>query len=381
MPSAVEVHPAPAEDLVAAVEQLLPGQGPWLFEPLSGGVSSDIWRIEGPAHTYCVKRALPRLKVAADWHAPISRNAEEVRWLRFAATVAKDQVPTVIAADAERGVAVLSYFEPRLWEPYKTLLMRGGTRPAIGRELGDLLGRLHRASAGDAVLAAQFDNLALFDALRLEPYFMGATVRNPELTGILTDIVQSQRQHRTVLIHGDFSPKNILIHQSRPPVVLDAECANWGDPAFDVAFMLSHLLLKAIHLKTLKLWLYETAMRFKKAYEVHAPRTGSMHVSTGSFRRWCWRDSTANHPWNISPTEPIASGCARPPFARWSIRLPRARSFCWPGMRNTSCEPNQRMPCAQRMGLTRPAHHRSGSRQRKASRSRHRTGGRIARVL
>lgn len=265
------MYPAPADELVATVERLLPGQGPFVFEPMSGGVSSDIWRIDGPGGTYCVKRALPRLKVAADWHAPIRRNAVEVQWLRFAASIAPEQVPAVIADDAELGVAVLQFFSPSLWTPYKTLLMQGSTRPGIGRELGVLLGQLHSASSGRTDLAAQFDNADLFDALRLDPYFMGATGRNPELTGILTDIAESQRTHRTALIHGDFSPKNVLIHQSRSPVVLDAECATWGDPAFDVAFMLSHYLLKSIHLKTLRLWMYDAAFRFKEAYETHAP--------------------------------------------------------------------------------------------------------------
>ncbi len=265
------MYAAPAEALVATVERLLPGEGPFVYEPLSGGVSSDIWRIEGPGGTYCVKRALPRLKVAADWHASIRRNAVEVQWLRFAASITPGQVPEVIADDAESGVAVLQYFSPAMWTPYKTLLMQGSTRPGIGRELGVLLGQLHSASSGRADLAAQFDNADLFDSLRLDPYFIGATGRNPELTGILTDIAENQRKHRTALIHGDFSPKNVLIHQSRPPVVLDAECATWGDPAFDVAFMLSHYLLKSIHLKTLQLWMYDSAFRFKEAYEAHAP--------------------------------------------------------------------------------------------------------------
>jgi aminoglycoside phosphotransferase (APT) family kinase protein len=280
MPSAVDVYVTPADALVAAVERLLPGQGPWTFAPLAGGVSSDIWRIDGPGGTYCVKRALPRLKVAADWHAPIRRNVEEVRWLRFAATVVPAQVPQVVAADAELGIAVLQFFPPDRWTPYKQLLMQGATRPGIGRELGELLARLHRASAGRTELAAEFDNGDLFDALRLEPFFTGAIARNPELQTVLTTIADGQRAHRTVVIHGDFSPKNILIHASRPPVVLDAECATWGDPAFDVAFMLAHLLLKAIHLKTLKLWLYDTAFRFKQAYEASAPEPVDSRLST-----------------------------------------------------------------------------------------------------
>ncbi|MFA7667547.1 MAG: aminoglycoside phosphotransferase family protein, partial [Burkholderiaceae bacterium] len=53
--------------------------------PLAGGVSSDIWRVDGRLGPVCVKRALPKLKVAADWQAPVSRNAYEWAWLSFAA--------------------------------------------------------------------------------------------------------------------------------------------------------------------------------------------------------------------------------------------------------------------------------------------------------
>lgn len=270
MPSAADVSPTPAAELVAAVDRLLPGQGPWTYAPLAGGVSSDIWRIDGSGTTYCVKRALPRLKVAADWRAPVRRNAEEVRWLRLAAAVAPGQVPAVVAADADLGVAVLEFFDPARWTAYKSLLMMGAvSRPGIGRELGELLARLHGASAGRGDLATEFDNLDLFDALRLSPFFLGPIERNPELKGTLTAIAESQRSHRTAVIHGDFSPKNILIHPSRPPVVLDAECATWGDPAFDVAFMLAHLLLKAVHLKTPNP--FDTALGFKDAYQHAAP--------------------------------------------------------------------------------------------------------------
>ena len=46
-------------------------------------------------------------------------------------------------------------------------------------------------------------------------------------------------------MHGDVSPKNILAGPAGP-VFLDAECAWWGDPAFDLAFCLNHLLLKCL---------------------------------------------------------------------------------------------------------------------------------------
>jgi len=50
---------------------------------------------------------------------------------------------------------------------------------------------------------------------------------------------------KTALVHGDVSPKNILVGRASP-ILLDAECAWYGDPAFDLAFCLNHLLLKCL---------------------------------------------------------------------------------------------------------------------------------------
>jgi len=271
MSSIVDVTPVPSAELVDTVGRLLPDDGPFRWSALSGGVSSDIWRIEGPRCIYCVKRALPRLKVASEWYAPVERNREEVRWLRFAATVVPGQVPEVIAADEDAGVAILSWFEPRQWRNWKAMLFQGQIRAGLGSDVGHLLAVLHRASTKRHDIAAAFENLDLFEALRLEPYFGTAGRRNPEVASILGEIRSELHSHRTALVHGDVSPKNILIHQSRPPVLLDAECACWGDPAFDVAFLVSHLLLKAAQISRYRQWFYKTIQRFLDAYERSAP--------------------------------------------------------------------------------------------------------------
>ena len=52
--------------------------------PLTGGVSSDIWRIDTARGPVCAKRALAKLRVAADWQAPIERNRYEARWMQVA---------------------------------------------------------------------------------------------------------------------------------------------------------------------------------------------------------------------------------------------------------------------------------------------------------
>ena len=80
--------------------------------PLTGGVSSDIWRVEAPGTTFCVKRALSRLKVAADWRVPVGRNRYEVAWFRVAAGIVPSAVPAILGDDPEAGAFAMAWLPP-----------------------------------------------------------------------------------------------------------------------------------------------------------------------------------------------------------------------------------------------------------------------------
>ena len=214
-------------------------------EPLSGGVSSDIWRVDIGGRVLCVKRALAQLKVEAEWKAPLSRNAYEWAWMKFAAQHCPDNLPQPLAHDREAGFFAMSYLEPREHPVWKQQLMRGDVEPAIARSVGEVLGRLHAASAGRADIAAAFPTIDNFYALRLEPYLVATAARHPDLAPVLHEMVARTAGTQHALVHGDVSPKNILVGP-RGPVFLDAECAWYGDPAFDLAFCLNHLLLKRL---------------------------------------------------------------------------------------------------------------------------------------
>lgn len=212
---------------------------------LSGGVSSEIWKVSTARGPLCVKRALARLKVAALWEAPLERSHFEAEWMRVAGAIRPDNVPELIAEDAETHLVVLRFLPPADFPLWKSQLRDGNAEPAFAATVGEALVAIHAATADDPEIAARFATDAAFHALRLEPYLEATAGPHPHLSNRLFDLSRNTAATRRCLVHGDVSPKNIL-SGPKGPVFLDAECAWFGDPAFDLAFVLNHLLLKGV---------------------------------------------------------------------------------------------------------------------------------------
>lgn len=212
------------------------------IHPLAGGVSSDVRRATWPGASAVIKTALPRLRVEAVWEAPLERSENEVRWLRRARSIVMAAVPAVLADDP--GAHVFAMEDLAGAPTWKAELAAGRCDPDFAASVGALVARIHATTAADAATAAAFDTEALFRALRVEPYLEATARARPEVAEPLAAIADDLLAIRRALVHGDLSPKNVLV-TGRGPVFVDAETAWWGDPAFDVAFADTHLLLKA----------------------------------------------------------------------------------------------------------------------------------------
>lgn len=232
-------------ELGSAFERLLPGVNVMEAHPLAGGVSSDIWRVTTSAGDYCAKRALPRLKVAGDWQAPIERNRYEADYLSVVGTLVPGTVPTLIGRDVESGVLIMEYLDPRQFRLWKADLLAGRLDPALVVTVAEAVGRIHAAtSTMSDDLRRRFATDHLFHRLRLDPYWLEIGRRHPSISPGIARLVERAVAAKKALVHGDVSPKNILIGP-QGPILLDAECAWFGDPAFDPAFCLNHLFLKS----------------------------------------------------------------------------------------------------------------------------------------
>jgi aminoglycoside phosphotransferase (APT) family kinase protein len=234
-------------------------------EALAGGVSSDIWHLTLPdGQEICVKRALPKLKVAADWRAPVVRNIYEARWLSEADRALPGAVPRLLGQDEATGALAMAFLPPADHPVWKARLRDGHADAGFAAEVGRRIAAIHAHAAAQPDLAADFQTDEIFHAIRLEPYLLATARAHPDLAAVLEDIAAVTARSKRTLVHGDVSPKNILCGPAGP-VFLDAECAWWGDPAFDLAFCLNHLLLKC-------LWTPSASASFMACFEALAAR-------------------------------------------------------------------------------------------------------------
>lgn len=233
--------------------------------PLSGGVSCDVWRVDTAKGRLAVKRALPKLRVRADWFAPVERAESEVRWLRRVGAFAPGIVPTIVAEVPEEHLFAMRFLEPAQHPVWKDELIAGRVDPGFAAKVGDALVGIHAATANDHAIARDFDTGAMFHALRVEPFLLHVAQHDADVAPRLRALAADLEARHVALVHGDVSPKNILVGPGGP-VFLDAECAVYGDPAFDLAFCTTHLLLKAVWLRPHAAELTASATQMAKAY-------------------------------------------------------------------------------------------------------------------
>lgn len=215
-----------------------------IITPLSGGVSCDVFRVDTPTATLCAKRALPRLRVATVWEVPERRSHFEVEWLAVARAAGLN-VPRVVAELEDQHLFFMDWFPPAENPVWKAELAAGRIDPAFAAAVGRAIAAIHSATHGDPAIAERFATDDLFAALRIEAYLLHTARAHPDISPIIEGIAATTQATHAALVHGDVSPKNILCGRAGP-VLIDAECAWYGDPAFDLAFCSTHMLLKGV---------------------------------------------------------------------------------------------------------------------------------------
>jgi aminoglycoside phosphotransferase (APT) family kinase protein len=236
---------------------------------LAGGVSNRtvLVRREND-QAWVIKQALARLRVAVEWFSdPIRIEREADGMAALGTLLSPCAVPKLIFLDRQHHLLAMEAV-PQPHDNFKSLLMAGNVQPEHFRQFGSLLGMIHRGGwLGRAEFSQRFADRQFFESLRLEPYYVYAAEQSadPAAADFLRQLVAQTRATANTIVHGDFSPKNILIHAGKL-VLLDHEVIHFGDGAFDVGFSFAHLLSKAHHLPRSRTALANAAIVYWNAY-------------------------------------------------------------------------------------------------------------------
>jgi aminoglycoside phosphotransferase (APT) family kinase protein len=261
---------SPANVQAFLVERgLASGDDPVRAHELGGGVSNVVLEVLVGGEVVVVKQARPRLQVVDDWHATPERALREAAALDMVRAVTPHAVPRVLDVDPSRHVVVLER-APSAWRDWKSLLLDGVVDADVARRLGALTAAWHGYTADHRDALGALEDWTPFDQLRVDPYYRTAAQRRPEIAGALADYAAAMQQRRRCLVHGDLSPKNVLLGDGGLWVI-DFEVAHVGDPTFDLAFLLCHLALKTVHHPADASALGRAAAAFWSAYHAEAP--------------------------------------------------------------------------------------------------------------
>lgn len=237
---------------------------------LSGGVSNKTVLVRGLKRGIVVKQALGKLRVATDWLADPARIEREAAGLRLLEKLAPAGAITPFVFEDKALFLLGMEAVPEPHENWKTLLLRGEVSDDAVRQFGSLLGSVHaRGLKLDEESRQSIQDRRFFEELRVDPYYQFTAKNNPDVAGFYAALIGDMRAEALTVVHGDFSPKNILVYQGQL-VLLDHEVIHWGDPTFDLGFAFTHLLSKANHLSAMRDVFLRAAGNFWTSYVAEA---------------------------------------------------------------------------------------------------------------
>jgi len=212
-------------------------------EIMTGGVSNTVLSVTTKNQNLVLKQALPELKVAQKWEADQRRAIVEADALRLFHEISPNVVPKLVFIDPVEFVLIMERI-PLGSSVWKSDLLSGIFNPKVPEVLGKTLAEWHHFGAENPEYKVQFKEDTLFEQLRVDPFYRFVADKNPLLQESIFALINELESDHSTIVHGDFSPKNIMVTPDEQVYVLDFEVMHVGNPIFDLAFLVSHLLCK-----------------------------------------------------------------------------------------------------------------------------------------
>ena len=250
------------------------------YKRLKGGVSSEVYEVRIKQNSFCLKRSLKKLLVKKNWIVNQNRIYYEYLWLNHCRKILKNNIPKTFEYNKKQKYILMEYFDASKFKTLKELYFKANINLNTIKSISKHLYKIHSQSKNYKTKNIFIKNNNNFFKLRLDPYFNEIARVYPKLKKKVKSINKEYLLNASTLVHGDFSPKNILIGNKKI-IYLDAECCNYGDPVFDLVFFSNHLLIKSIYFKKQK-------KKFLKAFKLFYSQYFN-NISIREYRKYLLR--------------------------------------------------------------------------------------------
>ncbi len=193
--------------------------GPAHIEPLSGGVSNAVLRVETADRLFVLKQSRPQLRTRDAWFSDLERVYREQEVMQaLAPLLPPHTVPEVLFVDRANYVFAMAH-APRTAKVWKQQLLAGDIDFDRGEYAGRILGRIHESTARNPPLVERFADRSVFVQLRVDPYYRRIQERRPEVADAVTPLIERllSRARRCVMaitVRKIFSPMSMASRSS-----------------------------------------------------------------------------------------------------------------------------------------------------------------------
>ena len=311
------------------------------------------------------------------------RNAAEAAYMRAVADWLPHAVPRILAEDPDAGLFAMEYLPPEDFPLWKAQLLDDRVDVAFAAAVGRDLARIHALSAVAPDLQIAFR--ARRD-IRSDPDRALPACDGPRASSARRASRGARRANACDAARAGSRRREPEEHPlgASGPVFLDAECAWFGDPAFDLAFCPNHLLLKGAREGADRALFLAASKRSPAAYlaGVDWEDAIGLEARAASLLPALFLARVDGK----SPVEYLTEERERDAVRRCAVPLIAEPPHASRGRRRSlEAAPHERSrnsvaDRAPRLGLPRPADGRGGGRlERRRGRPRHRAGRRLAR--
>ncbi|NIG54478.1 aminoglycoside phosphotransferase family protein [Chitinophaga sp. Cy-1792] len=229
-------------------ERLNISLGQATLQPVTGGLFNEVYRVGDEQQEYYVKRYLD--KPVSGIFTPPEIPATQRRELAFKVhdycrriEGNKSHVPAIRQDEASNTLVIAGVANGK---PLLSYLAAGKAPVTALLAVSRVLARLHTASHNVTAYTEQplYLNTVFRDYKLQLQYYELASHLEPDIAVKVRTLADQYKMQQLCLLHGDINTRNIVLNENTEAIgIIDFEQAHVGHPVYDLAYLLSELLI------------------------------------------------------------------------------------------------------------------------------------------